>query len=142
MLLHKTLHFMQRFVQKIKQYHAAAGKTGRSYRHMPDLNAHRITRVIYTSYAVTDPKAYCASGRAEDSMLLHKTLHEVQRFVQKKKAYHAVAGKSGHSYRHMPDLNARRITRVIYTTSALPLAKLRFVSSNGTFARLPRNAYY
>jgi hypothetical protein len=33
----------------------------------------RISRVFDTRYAVTDPKAYFASGRAEDSILIHRS---------------------------------------------------------------------
>ncbi len=36
-------------------YHAAAGESGRSYRQMPDLNAHRVTRVIEGNADITLP---------------------------------------------------------------------------------------
>jgi hypothetical protein len=45
---------------------------------------HRVTRVNDRSYAVTDPKAYFAAGRAEEIIsLFTKMLHNVQHFCEK-----------------------------------------------------------
>jgi hypothetical protein len=47
-----------------------------------------------------------ASGRAEDSDLVHKHSHVVRMFVNKIKQYHAAAGESGHSSKQTPDLES------------------------------------
>jgi len=64
----------QNFVNKKKQYHAAAGEICRSPGETPGLMNHRVTRVNDTSYAVTDSKGHFASGRVEDLFLFHKNV--------------------------------------------------------------------
>jgi hypothetical protein len=68
------------FRKKTKQYHAAAGEIRRYREQTVRLNAHRVSPVIHTSYAVGSKSSVhlemngrFASGRAEDSILFHKT---------------------------------------------------------------------
>jgi len=57
---------------------------------------HRVTRVNYTCYAVTDLKAYFASGRAEDPIFFYENFSQREKFLVKKNImYHAAAGESG-----------------------------------------------
>jgi hypothetical protein len=64
----------QIFRKKTKKYHAAAGEI-RHYREQTvRLNAHRVSPVIYTSYAVIVPEEHVASGRAEQDILFQEIL--------------------------------------------------------------------
>jgi hypothetical protein len=45
------------------------------------------------TYAVLNGKVFFASGRAEDPILVHKKIHVVNFFVNKKQAYHAAGGE-------------------------------------------------
>jgi len=45
--------------------------------------------------AVSRLAEFIASGRAEDSTLVHKKIHNVNFFVNKIQKYHAAAGESG-----------------------------------------------
>jgi hypothetical protein len=52
--------------------------------------------LFYTSYAVVDPAGNLASGRVEDSMLLHKKFAQSANFLCKSiQKYHAAAGEAG-----------------------------------------------
>jgi hypothetical protein len=57
---------------------------------------HRVTREYDRSYAVTDPKAYFAAGRAEEIISFSQkccTLCNI--FVKKINKYHAAASETG-----------------------------------------------
>ena len=61
---------------------------------------------------VTNPEGHVASGRAEETILVHEILHYVQNFVNKKKKYHAAAGESSQYRVQMPSLQTYRVTHV------------------------------
>jgi len=76
-------------VKKTKEYHAAAGESGHSSRHMPDLNAHRVRRVNYRTYAVGSNPGMCRDKRPDsppagrkNPCLFAKKLHTVQLFCE------------------------------------------------------------
>jgi len=52
-------------------------------------------------YAVAHPKGNFTSGRAEQTILFHKKIYNVNLFVKKKKQYYAAAGETGfHLVKH------------------------------------------
>ncbi len=86
----------------------------------------RVTRVIHRTYAVTRLEADIASGRVEDPMLVHKKIHVVNFFVNKKKVSHAAAGESGVHRIKRPDCisTAYVLSYQVYA-SLLPLSVIR-----------------
>jgi hypothetical protein len=53
------------------------------WEHMSDLYAHRVSPVMYRTYAVLHLETYFASGRAEQTTFFTKFLHNVQKFREK-----------------------------------------------------------
>jgi hypothetical protein len=53
-----------------------------------------------------------ASDRAEHAQSFHKNIHSVNVFVNKKKAYQAAAGESGHDRAQTPRLPTHRVSPV------------------------------
>jgi len=91
------------FVQKIKTYHAAAGKASLYRAQTPGLRAYRVTPVKNRRYAVVHPAAGIRlrqGGRKypfsqkERGHLYHTHLHTVHWCVIKIKTSHAAAGEA------------------------------------------------
>jgi len=72
MLSHNIFHEVKNVVRKIHEVPCCRRRRLLLWEYVSDFYAHRVTCVIYTSYAVAHAKGMFASGRAEDSMLVHK----------------------------------------------------------------------
>jgi hypothetical protein len=73
MLFHKKIPNVNFFVKKIKKVPCCRRRIGLPSHETSGLHVNRVSRVNNTSYEVTDLAEHFASGRAEDSILFHKT---------------------------------------------------------------------
>jgi hypothetical protein len=70
---------------------------------------HRVTRVNDRSYAVTDPKAYFAAGRAEEIISFsQKCCTMCNTFVKKINKHYAAAGETGFGSGTRPEQSVPR----------------------------------